>query len=358
MTLDQVKKMYESAMDKRILDGSAYHLPYATDAYWRKMMIFPEETHTAMSMQDDFSLMFWRLYPDGSVTSGLDFSVFHAARPTDPWYCRLGSTEAHMHRHNYIEISYVYSGTLCQNINGRDCKHHEGDVWILDRNCLHSEYMLGHDCFVVFLEINVEFFDEMFREAFRSNPAGGFIREALVEKRDQNRFIHFSADHPSPEVERIFNYILEERERDLPGSSYVIKGLLISLLAILAANYRFSVTEKEQNRLNSQIYQQVVSYLQAHCQDISLETLSKKFALNKTYMSRIITDGSGKSYKELLQDLRLEQATELLSRSREPVRDIAHAVGYRNVSYFYQLFQAKYHLTPSDYRTRFGSPNS
>ena len=38
-----------------------------------------------------------------------------------------------LHRHNYIEMNYVYSGTCVQEINGQTVEMHTGDVTILDR---------------------------------------------------------------------------------------------------------------------------------------------------------------------------------------------------------------------------------
>ncbi len=337
MTLEQVKRMYEEELEKRTRSAASYAPSFETST----LRITYENGQQLLSLRDEFSLMFWRLYANGDVISGLDFGLPRVAYPYERWY--LGQTA---HRHDYLELSFVYRGSFAQTINGVEHVFREGDVWIMDRNCMHQEVMRGHDAFVVFVEIYAEFFDEMFRESFRNNPAGEFIKEALAEKRDENRFVHFAASQPSPEVERIFNYILEERDRGLPGSNYVIKGLLISLFAILAANYSFSVTEKEQKKLDDQVYHEVISYLRRNCHDISLEALAKKFYLNRTYMSRMIQSGSGKSYKALLQELRLERAA-------DPVREVANAVGYHNISYFYQLFQEKYQITPSDYRTRF-----
>jgi len=364
VTLDEVMRMYEAEMEQYERDGRPTDEElrlYSQRAKEHKGVppggvgkdsplggYIDPEGNVVFELVDPFTLMFWRLYPDGDVVSGLDFDHIRIL-PKE-----LSSDMNNLHRHNYLEISYVYKGSFAQEINGEKHEFHEGDVWIMDHNCMHREYRWGYDCFVVFVEIYPEFFDEMFSQAFKGNPAGKFIKEALMEKRSENRFIHFTPHTPSPEVERIFNYALEERERSLPGSEYMIKGLFISLFAILAANYSFSVTEKERKTLDNQVYREVVRYLADNCHDTSLETLSRTFFTNKTYMSRLIQSASGMTYKELLQDIRLERAAELLTGTADAVSDIANAVGYRNLSYFYQLFQKKYQVSPSEYRARIG----
>ena len=351
MNLREVMHQYEAAMERtrRTPDGPQ---PMMTS-----LKMVPVNGEMVFDLTDAFTLMFWRLYPNGDLASGLDFLTPNVQfGEAHTWY-RARYPEIpnnHPHRHNYLEISYVYRGALTQEINGERHTFREGDVWILDRNCLHQEERFGHECFVVFVEIYAEFFDELFAQAFRHNPAGQFIKEALMEKRAENRFIHFCARERDPDVQRIFDYILEERELNRPGSDYVIKGLLISLFALLAANYSFNITAQRQRALNQSLFQQVEAYLRAHYRDVTLEELARVFSFNKNYLGRLIQSAGGLSYKELLQKIRLEAAAQLLADGTQPVNEISAAVGYQNTSYFYRLFKTQYGVTPQRYREKLG----
>ena len=69
-------------------------------------------------------------------------------------------------------------------------------------------------------------------------------------------------------------------------------------------------------------------------------------------LSREIRRRTGKTYKELLQEKRMQQAVYMLTNSAVPVTDIIESVGYDNTSYFYRIFREKYGMSPKEYRRK------
>ena len=81
------------------------------------------------------------------------------------------------------------------------------------------------------------------------------------------------------------------------------------------------------------------------------DTVVRSFADYDVYwLSREIKKRTGKTYKELLQAKRMNQAVYLLSNSRLSVSDIIESVGYDNTSYFYRKFKERYGVSPKEYR--------
>jgi len=68
------------------------------------------------------------------------------------------------------------------------------------------------------------------------------------------------------------------------------------------------------------------------------------------WLSREIKKCTGKTYKELLQERRMNQACYLLTNSKLAVSDIIESVGYDNTSYFYRKFRERYGMSPKEYR--------
>ena len=68
------------------------------------------------------------------------------------------------------------------------------------------------------------------------------------------------------------------------------------------------------------------------------------------WLSREIRRRTGKTYKELLQEKRMQQAVYLLTNSQIPVTDIIESIGYDNTSYFYRKFRERYGMSPKEYR--------
>jgi transcriptional regulator GlxA family with amidase domain len=63
---------------------------------------------------------------------------------------------------------------------------------------------------------------------------------------------------------------------------------------------------------------------------------------------------TGMSPLEYVHMLRLEAAKELLERDDRPAETVAFEVGYEDAAFFRRLFRRHVHLTPSQYRRRFG----
>jgi transcriptional regulator GlxA family with amidase domain len=63
---------------------------------------------------------------------------------------------------------------------------------------------------------------------------------------------------------------------------------------------------------------------------------------------------TGMSPLEYVHMLRLEAAKELLERDDRPAETVAFEVGYEDAAFFRRLFRRHVHLTPSQYRKRFG----
>ena len=60
----------------------------------------------------------------------------------------------------------------------------------------------------------------------------------------------------------------------------------------------------------------------------------------------------GISPVELLRQIRIQRAEELVAKSKEPYSRIAYAVGFNDPRYFGKCFKAQTGLTPSEYRER------
>ena len=57
---------------------------------------------------------------------------------------------------------------------------------------------------------------------------------------------------------------------------------------------------------------------------------------------------------DYVKAVRIENAKDLLARTRMDVASVAQAVGYTDIKYFTRLFRQLTSLTPSDYRKLYG----
>lgn len=98
---------------------------------------------------------------------------------------------------------------------------------------------------------------------------------------------------------------------------------------------------------------EAVRYISEHYSDpeLSLNALAEKLSISSAYLSRLIADGTGSNFPELVNLHRLEQAQRLLIGELElDIREIAEQVGYNSSTYFTTQFKKRYGVTPSKWR--------
>ena len=84
--------------------------------------------------------------------------------------------------------------------------------------------------------------------------------------------------------------------------------------------------------------------------EITLEILSEKFDISIRSLNRRFKQATGKSPMQYLQQVRLENAQELLKTSNLGIAEVAYSVGYPDNSYFSALFKKAISLSPKEYR--------
>lgn len=86
-----------------------------------------------------------------------------------------------------------------------------------------------------------------------------------------------------------------------------------------------------------------------YSQDISLDELSEKFRISKTYINNLLKSFYHRSFLDILQDYRLKEAKKMILENQYKISEIAEKVGYHDISYFIRVFKKKYGVTPNNY---------
>ncbi|MEG0701262.1 MAG: helix-turn-helix domain-containing protein, partial [Muribaculaceae bacterium] len=86
--------------------------------------------------------------------------------------------------------------------------------------------------------------------------------------------------------------------------------------------------------------------------DITRENVATTLNTNKNYLSNSIRDNLDLTFGEYLNLLRLEYAKDLLLNNLDiKVESVSFMSGFNSVRTFYRLFQKKYNLTPTEFKS-------
>lgn len=94
----------------------------------------------------------------------------------------------------------------------------------------------------------------------------------------------------------------------------------------------------------------MMNYIQSNYQTITLEQMADEFHLSGPYISKYIHEKSGRTFMELVTNIRMKKARTLLKNGNMTVENIALAVGYPNVEHFNRTFRKKFNMTPVQFR--------
>ena len=86
---------------------------------------------------------------------------------------------------------------------------------------------------------------------------------------------------------------------------------------------------------------------------LTREKLAEMLGTNRTYLSQLIADHTGKGYYQFVNGYRIKKAVMILSGaagSDYPLKALAADLGFKSMSTFYKTFQEGVGMTPSAYR--------
>lgn len=256
------------------------------------------------------------------------------------------------HKHDYMELIYVFSGSINQEINGQEVNISSGEICLLDLNISHSIDPSFEDDIAVNIIMKKQFFDGIFMSFLSGNDIiSDFIIKTFYDKKESKNYLLFHTKE-NEKIQFIMKSLLCEYYDKKIGSDTAIHANILLLFTELLRYYRENMGRSNLKTLNRTIISEVTKYMSKNFKTAALKETAEHFHFHPDYLSKLIKNSTGISFTDLLQEIRLKEACLLLENTELPIVDIAYDIGYTNLSYFYKLFKRVYNTTPIDYRKR------
>lgn len=84
--------------------------------------------------------------------------------------------------------------------------------------------------------------------------------------------------------------------------------------------------------------------------NLKLEDVASYFHLNKCYFCSVLKKELGKTFSQIVNEVRIEKSKELLRETSLSTLSIALSVGFNNQNYFNMTFKKLTGVTPLQYR--------
>lgn len=262
-----------------------------------------------------------------------------------------------IHTHSFFEVVYVLNGFCTNRIADQSVEMKKGDLYILAPGTSHAISVFNDDCIIFNLLIKSSTFERAFFGTLVNNDIlSTFFSRALYTP-SSGAYLLFSTENDL----LIQNLVLElysEFQSKLPYSERMLNTITTKLFINLLRNHgkNVLVPNPSGNAVEKNIIK-IMNFISTNYKAITLKELSLFFNYSERQMSRILKDYNGKSFINIIQDIKVQKACELLRNDDISINSIIDIVGYSNTSHFYHVFKRQYNMTPIAYRDKYLSRN-
>lgn len=225
-------------------------------------LVCPEYSHSVQEvktyplLQDEriFALC-WNITANTAMHATMHTTIHATMCPAPQHFCYQhtfpSGSLTQLHTHDYIELAYVVDGTFRQKILGNDIIFQKGELCLIDKNCLHQDYLLDEPAVVLFLGIANDMFSEIMDENITTQKIISFLQSALLKQKDVQQYLHFKPiANVKQEIEDCLWLLLKELYENNVGSRYICKGLLLRIFRIMSTKYEFSLSKEQRKTMN------------------------------------------------------------------------------------------------------------
>lgn len=253
--------------------------------------------------------------------------------------------------HDFFSISYLYKGRCNFKFGEEILELTEGDLLIVTpgfRNSVHA----FSDSFAFEAMLRQESFHIVFNDFLAAHSRLSDFFSSFVRGNNRN----YCVLHCDPEDDEIRFYlqsfVCENTLQEVYSNSCSL-SLLKLFLAHAFRKYKESmVFYRNDFHMRRMDAESIYSYIRDHYVSITLDQTADYFHYNKTYLSRFIHAHFGRSFMELVTEMKIDHAREYLRNTGKHISDIALLVGYDTPDHFSRMFRKEEGVSPAVYRKR------
>lgn len=253
-----------------------------------------------------------------------------------------------LHYHKEYELNFILNGKDAQRIVGDHIENIDSIELVLVGPDLAHGWFTDKCTSEMITEVTIQFHRDLFDEKLLlRNPFRG-IHDLL----DRCKLgVCFSIETANT----LKNRILTLKSKSGIESMFEFLGILSELS--IAEDYKMlsSVSfSDEKNYYHDEKIVKANEYIHKNYQkEFSLADLAANVNMTEVSLSRLLKKRTGKTYVEILNEIRLSYACKQLIESNHSISEISFICGFNNISYFNKIFKKIKKTTPKEFRQNY-----
>lgn len=254
--------------------------------------------------------------------------------------------KAKAHWHPGLEFVYSSHGSCPFIVDGQEMPFNTGDLLLINPYSIHYGIPTNTDGTTP-LVLSATFNDEVLERLYPFADRYMFsLRAPRATKDDLARLTRLGED------------IIRWQQSDEAIRGFKLNMLLYELLSLLYSRFVSGVRRPELVRSGRNITMQIIGYMTSHRkQHLEATDVAREFGYGREHFCRLFRKATGKTFKEFLTDLRLDDACRKLSGSSASIASIARECGFPDTRALQTAVQRKYGIRAQEYRERYENRN-
>ena len=155
------------------------------------------------------------------------------------------------------------------------------------------------------------------------------------------------------EIESVFKSILYTLERGFAIDHLIKANMELQQLLSLVLFNHLNIKQEKFTDIHQTIIEKAISLMRENVNGyLSNKSIADKLGYSQVQLYRIFKERTGFSPIDYYINLKIQEASHLLTLSNLKVKDVASKLGYEDVYYFSRLFKKKMGYSPHEYQKK------
>lgn len=252
------------------------------------------------------------------------------------------------HFHPEIELTFIRNSSGKRFVGANISDYEPDDLVLLGENIPHCWQSMNESSTDNAQAVVIQFRSNFAGDTFLKLPELKKIQELILKS---EAGIIIQGETKSKIISKIIQCLTADKLHRIL--------ILIEILDLISNSEEIKLIDQPltwHNTLSddTERFQNVFSFLiQNYQQDISLKTVAGIANMTPNAFCRYFKNVARKTFVEILRELRINGACQLLRNTAKPINDICFESGFGNISYFNKTFKEATGYTPLHYRKTF-----
>lgn len=255
-----------------------------------------------------------------------------------------------LHSHQFIEVNYVVCSSGSAMISEeKTIPLEDGDIILSPPGFVHCFHAHADNSIIIDFILRITTFDTVFFNLLNNNNyLSALFSNALYGVSKGCILWHCREDR------RLRELVISAYEENTSSEKYrekMLELLVMEFFLTLMRNHEQEAVFSIPYINNSdEQFRALLNYMHTHYQNVTLPKLAMQYNYSERQVIRLLKKHSEKNFSQLLTDIRMNKAIQLLKNSSLSISDIASLLGYSSKSYFVKVFRNTFTFDPEDFR--------